>query len=87
MAQLKRLNNQRAHCFSNVELLPLLLISLTLLYVGVTGIIENKSPENISSVSVTMIGFFNFIQYHLLILAGALGCTYGIWLFTNKNKC
>ena len=87
MAQLKRLSNKQPHCFSNVELLPLLLISLVLLYAGVTGIIENKSPENLSSVWVTMVGFFAYIQYHLLILAGALAFTFGIWLFTNKNKC
>ena len=87
MAQLKRLSNKQSHCFSNVELLPLLLISLVLLYAGVTGIIENKSPENLSSVWVTMVGFFTFIQYHLLILAGALAFTFGTWLFTNRNKC
>jgi len=87
MAQLKQLDNKRPHCLSNVELLPLLLFSLVLLYVGVTGIIENKSPENLSSVWVTMVGFFTYIQYHLLILAGALVFTFGIWLFTNKNKC
>jgi hypothetical protein len=87
MAQLKRLCDKRPHCFSNVELLPFLLISLVLLYSGVTGIIENASPENLSSVGVTMVGFFAYIQYHLLILGGALAFTFGIWLFTNKNKC
>ena len=82
-----QLNNKRPHCFSNVELLPLLLISLILLYAGVTGIIENKSPENLSSVWITMVGFFTYIQYHLLILAGALSFTFVIWLFTQKDKC
>lgn len=87
MSQLKRLSNKRAHCFSNAELLPLLLFSLVLLHSGVAGIIENKSPENLSSVWITLVGFFTYIQYHLLILVGALAFTFGIWLFSNKNKC
>lgn len=87
MAQLKRFSNQQSPCYSHVELLPVLLVSLVLLYTGVSGIIENKSPENLSSVWITMVGFFNYIQYHLLILAGALALTFVIWLFTNKNKC
>lgn len=87
MAHFKRLNNKRSHCFSNIELLPLLLFSLVLLYAGVAGIIENKSPESLASVWATMVGFFTYIQYHLLILAGALAFTFGIWLFSNKNKC
>lgn len=87
MRHLKQLNNKRSFCFSNVDLLPLLLFSLVLLYLGVNGIIENDSPENLSSVWVTMVGFFSYIQYHLLILAGALTFTLAFWLFSNKNKC
>lgn len=87
MAQLKRLPNKPLHCFSNIEALPLLLFSLVLLYAGVSGIIENKSPANLSSMWITMVGFFNYIQYHLMILAGALAFTFGIWLFTKRNKC
>ena len=87
MAKLNRFSNKRPHCYSNIKLLPILLISLVLLYAGVSGIIENKSPENLSSVLITMTGFFVYIQYHLLILTGALALTFGIWLFSNKEKC
>lgn len=87
MAQLKRLSNKQSHCLSHIEMLSFLLISLVLLYTGVTGIIENKSPENLSSVWTTMAGFFTYFQYHLLILFGALTFTFGTWLFTNNNKC
>lgn len=86
MAQLKRLNDKQIHSLSHVELLPLLLFSLVLLYAGVTGIIENKSPENLSSVWSTMVGFFSYFQYHMLILSGALAFTFGTWLFINNNK-
>ena len=87
MAQLKRLIYKLPHCLSNIELLQVLLFSLVLLYSGVSGIIENKSPENLSSVWITMSGFFVHIKYHLLILSGALALTFSIWLFTNKNRC
>ena len=86
MAQIKR-SNHRQHGFDSVELIPLLLFSLLLLYIGVTGIIENKSPENLSSVGVIMAGFFTYFKYHVLILAGALALTFSVWLFSNKSKC
>lgn len=86
MTQLKLLNGKQSNYFSHFELLPLLLFSLMLLYVGIAGIIENKSPENLSSVWSTMVGFFTYFQYHLLILSGALTFTFGIWLFTNNFK-
>ena len=85
MAQIRRINH-RQDCFNNLELIPLLLFSLLLLYIGVTGIIENKSPENLSSVGVVMAGFFTYIKYHVLIMAGALTFTFSIWLFSNKSK-
>jgi len=51
------------------------IISALLVFFGVNGIIENKSPENLASLSILGNSFIENFEYHVLIFAGAFGVT------------
>jgi hypothetical protein len=76
---------RQAHHFNSTGIAVIAVLSLFILFFGVTAIIENKSPENLSTVWTTVSGFINFIQYHFMILAGALGLTFSVWMFTQNS--
>ena len=69
-----------------LEKMTILLIPLPLfmLFTGTEGIIEQESPDNLASLSSVSSGFFNSIDMHSLIFAGAFGVTFIIWFLTRR---
>ncbi len=62
----------------------LLPLPLFMLITGTEGIIENESPENLASLSTLRSGLVDFLNMHTLIIFGAFGLTFMIWLITRK---
>jgi len=62
----------------------LLTLSLFVIFYGVSGIIEHKSPENLASIVTLSYSFINYIEYHALIFFGALCFTFSA-SFIRKN--
>lgn len=54
--------------------------SLLSLFFGVAGIVEHKSPASMANMGTLANGFFSLFEYHLLIMTGALGSTFSVWL-------
>lgn len=65
-------------------LLLLIPVPLLMLFTGIEGIIKHESPERLASLGSVGSGFFVFINMHSLIIFGALGITFIVWLFTRK---
>lgn len=61
----------------------LLLSSLIILLIGVFGLIEHKSPENLGSMSTLGLSFLIYIEYHLMIILGAFGSVFATWYLQN----
>ncbi|MBF0263741.1 MAG: hypothetical protein HQL46_00585 [Gammaproteobacteria bacterium] len=53
----------------------LLTFSALIMFMGIAGIIEHKSPEDLASLTILSQSFINSIEFHFLIFAGALGVT------------
>lgn len=62
--------------FSRIVYSILLALSFLVIFFGVSGIIEHKSPENLESIASLSFGFINYIEYHALIIFGALCFTF-----------
>ena len=60
-------------------------LSLLVIFLGVAGIIEHKSPAEISSLTTLSTSFLNDLKYHALIIIGALFFTFSVW-FTGQNS-
>ena len=60
-------------------------LSLLVIFLGVAGIIEHKSPAEISSLTTLSTSFLSNIKYHALIIIGALCFTFSVW-FVGKNS-
>jgi hypothetical protein len=58
----------------------LLTISIATLFFGLFHLIENKSPENLVSLQVLSLSFITYFKYHLMVIAGAFGITFSLWL-------
>ena len=69
--------------FKNLSLL-LIPIPLSMLAAGTEGLIEVEPPDNLASLGAISSGFFNFLALHSLILSGAFGVTFIVWLLTKK---
>lgn len=65
-------------------LILLIPLPLLMLVVGTEGLIEQESPDSLASLSTIGTGFFNFLDMHSLILLGAFGVTFIIWLLTRN---
>jgi len=59
-------------------------LSLFMMSIGVSGIIEHKSPENLSSLLTLSTGFIAYFKYHTLIILGGLCLTISVY-FIRKN--
>ncbi|MCU7938315.1 MAG: hypothetical protein KZQ64_08710 [gamma proteobacterium symbiont of Bathyaustriella thionipta] len=59
-------------------------LSLFMLFTGVYGIIEHKSPDNLSSLMILGSGFITYFEYHALIIFGALCFTFSICFMRNE---
>lgn len=59
-------------------------LSLFVIFFGVSGIIEHKSPENLASLTTLGSGFITYFEYHALIIFGALCFTFSLW-FMRKD--
>lgn len=59
-------------------------LSAFVIFFGVSGIIEHKSPENLGSITALGSGFFVYFKYHALILFGALCFTISMWFMRKK---
>lgn len=70
--------------FSNVIGAIFSILSLFMIYIGVSGIIEYKSPEYLASLATLSSGFMMYFEHHALIIFGALGFTFSVW-FAGKN--
>ncbi|WP_214660644.1 hypothetical protein [sulfur-oxidizing endosymbiont of Gigantopelta aegis] len=46
--------------------------------------IKNESPDSLASLSSIGSGFFHFPGMHSLIIVGALGLTFIVWLLTRN---
>lgn len=76
-------NIEQAFCVKNKS--TILVLSIIMLFVGIIGIITNKSPENLASLATLSSSFIIYIEYHLLIIAGALGITHVYLGFFKHN--
>ncbi|MFK5893708.1 MAG: hypothetical protein QM504_10855 [Pseudomonadota bacterium] len=63
----------------------LAILSFLLIIIGIDTIINNFSPENLSTYSTLIDGFFNNIGGHAFILIGALLYTVIIWDLTRDS--
>lgn len=63
---------------------PIIALSLFIIFFGVSGIIEHKSPDNLASLATLGSGFITYFEYHVLIICGALSVTFAVW-FVRKN--
>jgi len=61
-------------------------ISLMVLFFGISGIVENKSPVNMASVSTLGLSFVTYFEYHILIIMGALGFTSSLWYLGRDRR-
>ena len=59
-------------------------LSLFMMSIGVSGIIEHKSPENLSSLLTLSTGFIAYFKYHALIILGGLCLTISVY-FIREN--
>ena len=84
---------KQAHEFMNINFEPFLktiysivfALSLFVIFYGVSGIIEHKSPENLASLATLSSGFITYFKYHILIISGALFLTFSVRLL-RKNS-
>ncbi|GEM_PF-3421834 len=82
------------HLNSNVEgkeysfrfAVILLVVSLLILFFGILGIIEHKSPDYLKSLATLGISFFVYIEYHVMIIIGTLGITLSAWLSQHGHN-
>ena len=82
----KKLNilNIRSLFFSKT-IITAFALSLLVIFLGVAGIIEHKSPAEISTLTTLSSSFLNNLTYHALIIIGALCFTFSVWL-TGRNS-
>jgi len=59
-------------------------LPLFLLGTGISGIINDESPESLASINTMGMGFIDHINMHTLIFLGAFGITFIIWFITRK---
>ena len=79
---------KQAHEFMNINFEPFLktvysilfTLSLFVIFYGVSGIIEHKSPEDLASLATLSSGFITHFKYHALIISGALCLTFSVGL-------
>ena len=55
-----------------------------MLIIGIEGIIEQESPDNLASLGTVGASFISLLGVHSLIIAGALGVTFIVWFLTRK---
>lgn len=61
-------------------------LSLLVIFLGVSGIIEHKSPAEISSLTTLSSSFLSNIKYHALIIIGAMCFTFSVWFMGRNSK-
>ena len=76
-------NNNQVFGLKNKSFL--LILSIIMLTIGTIGIIAHKSPENLSSLATLSASFILYIEYHLFIIAGALGIAHVYLDFFKQN--
>ncbi|MCW8929584.1 MAG: hypothetical protein OQL19_05020 [Gammaproteobacteria bacterium] len=76
------MNSSHEHYPKSIHTI-LLFLSVLVIFLGVSGIIEHKSPENLATLSTLSSGFFTYFEYHLLIISGALSLTFSMWFMKN----
>ena len=59
-------------------------LPLLMLILGISGVIDYESPDELESINTLSLSFINHINVHSLILLGAFGLTFIIWLITRK---
>ena len=62
-----------------------LILSLLVIFFGVSGIIEHKSPEDLASLSILSSSFIHYFEYHALIIVGALSLTFSMYFLGKKS--
>lgn len=82
--QLHDIMNIGHETFSKIVYTILFTLSLFVIFFGISGIIEHKSPENLASLTTLSSGFITYFEYHALIIFGALCFTFSMW-FMRKN--
>lgn len=78
------LNRASGEVFLKIIYATVFVLSLFMMLTGVSGIIEHKSPENMSSLLTLSTGFIAYFKYHALIILGGLCLTLSVWLI-RKN--
>ena len=64
----------------------ILALSLFVIFFGVSGIIEHKSPDNLASLTTLSSAFITYFKYHILIICGALCFTFAVWFMRNDSQ-
>lgn len=78
------LNDINDKALSKMSYAIFFILSVSMIFIGVSGIIEFKSPDSLGSLAMLSSAFFNHFEYHVLIILGALIFTLSVW-FIRKN--
>jgi hypothetical protein len=70
---------------SDSLILILFTLALFMLSLGISGIIETMSPTAYSTFKIFAESIFLHIQFHILILYGALALIVSIWFGANRK--
>jgi len=79
----KLANNKPNHALWQKAIVALLGMSLLIMFMGVSGIVEHKSPVYMETVGTLATSVLAYYEYHALIIAGALGFTFSVWLIDH----
>lgn len=72
--------------FSKIIYTLLFVLSVFMIFLGVSGIIEHKSPTSLASMATLSSDFFVHIKYHVLIISGALCFTFTACFIRNDSQ-
>ena len=70
---------------SDSLILILFTLGLFMLAMGISGIIETMSPTAYSTFKILVESIYKDIQFHILILYGALALSFSIWFGANRK--
>jgi|GEM_PF-6961931 len=75
------LPNNQSHFYGII----LLSLGLLCVLVGVKGLIEHLSPQELDNVIRLVQSFWHYLEYHIAIIIGALIFVYAIWQTNTKS--
>jgi hypothetical protein len=78
------MNNSQKNASKIVSVI-LFFTSLILLSAGLLGLIENKPPLYLESLTTLVLSLILYFEYYIMIFLGSLGTTVSTW-YMQKNQ-